>query len=157
MDAGKMGVGLTRRVGSALFLATMLYCSVYIFCILLPPHLGTDVPRWGANTAMHASPPSALNGLASDTDGRQPTVGKVSMLYGTPDPIYVRALASHEVHAAQHGYPFYVLREPLIPGIWAKLAYLQAVIAAELSRPAEERLTWLLYVGIPVRPFSKAR
>ncbi len=68
------------------------------------------------------------------------------MLYGGPNPLYERALATHETHNGNFGYPFYVLREQILPGYWSKPAYLLRLLLSELERPEAERLKWLVWV-----------
>ncbi|KAH7055983.1 hypothetical protein B0J12DRAFT_709640 [Macrophomina phaseolina] len=73
-------------------------------------------------------------------------MGKVSILYGEPNPVYERALRTHEVHNRIHGLRQYVLREQVVDGVWNKPAYLLSIMMDELARPAEARLEWLLWV-----------
>ncbi|KAK4942636.1 hypothetical protein LTR10_017583 [Elasticomyces elasticus] len=90
--------------------------------------------------------------VASSSPTAQPTsadVGIVSMLYGKPNEYYVKAIETHERHAARHGYPSYILRSnvyPLHNGVWNKLAYLLHLLVAELQKPEQERTKWLMWV-----------
>lgn len=74
------------------------------------------------------------------------SIAKVSMLYGGPNPLYERALATHDAHNEKFGYPFYVLREQTLPGYWSKPAYLLRLLLTELEKPKSQRLEWLVWV-----------
>lgn len=90
--------------------------------------------------------PSSLSSPSfaeSETPGGT-KIGKVSMLYGDPHPIYERALATHEYHANRWNYPMLVCRRPLLDGMWTKPACVLSMLLAELLKPEEERLEWLL-------------
>ncbi|GIC93189.1 glycosyltransferase family 34 protein [Aspergillus udagawae] len=73
-----------------------------------------------------------------------PTIGKVTMIYGNIS-IYERTLETHKEHSRRLGYPLTVLRNPILNGIWNKLAILQSVLLRELEKPAEQRLQWLFW------------
>ena len=94
---------------------------------------------------------SSIRGTGNDFRGTQngiyeASIAKVSMLYGPPNPLYTRALATHEVHNANFGYPFFVLREQLLPGYWSKPAYILRLLLTELEKPEAQRLKWLMWV-----------
>lgn len=72
-------------------------------------------------------------------------IGKVSLLYGDPNPVYERALRTHEVHNRIHGLRQFVLREQVVDGVWNKPAYILSVLLDELLKPADARLEWLLW------------
>ncbi|KAJ9664190.1 hypothetical protein H2198_000408 [Neophaeococcomyces mojaviensis] len=74
------------------------------------------------------------------------SIAKVSMLYGGSNPLYERALATHEPHNKNFGYPFFVLREQTLPGYWSKPAYMLRLLLAELEKPETKRLKWLMWV-----------
>lgn len=71
-------------------------------------------------------------------------VAKVSMLYGRPNSLYERAIQSHERHAARWGYPMLVLRQDIAAGFWNKPTYLLTAVVNELSKPADERIEWMM-------------
>lgn len=73
-------------------------------------------------------------------------IAKMSMLYGPPNPLYERALATHEAHNAKFGYPFFVLREKMLPGFWSKPAYILRILMSELEKSEHDRLKWLVWV-----------
>ncbi|KIV90642.1 hypothetical protein PV10_07925 [Exophiala mesophila] len=79
------------------------------------------------------------------SDIAQSTIGKLSMLYGEPNPLYERALAAHLPHNQKFGYKMYVLREKTLPGYWSKPAYILNQLLIELALPEEERLEWLVW------------
>lgn len=76
-------------------------------------------------------------------DGSQPKVGKVTMVYGNRS-IYDRAVNTHIVHSQRLGYPDFILRSPILEGVWSKPAILLSVLLKELEKPPERRLEWLL-------------
>ncbi|KAK9638661.1 hypothetical protein HCH54_009504 [Aspergillus fumigatus] len=75
---------------------------------------------------------------------RPPTIGKVTMIYGNHS-IYERTLETHKEHSRRLGYPLTVLRNPILHGIWNKLAILQSVVLRKLEKPADQRLQWLFW------------
>ncbi|KAK1147848.1 hypothetical protein N8T08_000361 [Aspergillus melleus] len=74
----------------------------------------------------------------------QPVVGKVSMIYGNHS-IYERGLETHREHARRHGYPLFVLRRPILDGVWNKYAILLSALLEELQKPPHKRLEWLFW------------
>lgn len=71
-------------------------------------------------------------------------VAKVSMLYGPKNSLYERAIQSHERHAARWGYPMLVLRQDIAAGFWNKPTYLLTAVVNGLSKPADERIEWMM-------------
>jgi hypothetical protein len=69
----------------------------------------------------------------------------VTASFGHGDPIYEAAIASHRTHNILHGYPHYVLRERMLPGLWSKQSYLLTILGVELAKPPDQRLQWLLW------------
>jgi hypothetical protein len=65
------------------------------------------------------------------------------MIYGGRT-IYDMALASHEEHSRRHNYPMFILRDPIIDGIWNKPLIILSTILRELEKPLDQRLQWLL-------------
>ncbi|KAL2373302.1 hypothetical protein RJ035_002056 [Blastomyces gilchristii] len=74
----------------------------------------------------------------------QPKVGKVTMLWGN-NPVYERALKTHEEHSRRLGYPLFKLQAPVLDGFWNKMAIILSVLLQELQKPVDDRLEWLLY------------
>lgn len=72
------------------------------------------------------------------------------MLYGEPEPHYIRAIQSFERYAQRHNYSDHVLRREIttgqLSGVWNKCAYLLHLLIQELAKPEEERLQWLFWV-----------
>ena len=81
----------------------------------------------------------------SISDFPSPRIGKVTASFGATDPIYEAAIESHLPHNELHGYPHYVLREHMLRGLWAKHGFLLTVLGAELSKPSDQRLDWLMW------------
>lgn len=68
------------------------------------------------------------------------------MIYGN-NPVYQRAVKTHQNHCERWGYPLFLLQTQILDGVWNKLAYLSSLIVQELEKPEAERLEWLLYVA----------
>jgi hypothetical protein len=77
---------------------------------------------------------------------RDATIGKVTVSFGEPDEVCDRAIRSHKLHNKNMGYPQFILRERVMPGLYSKHAFLFSVITQELSKPEAERLQWVVYV-----------
>ena len=73
----------------------------------------------------------------------QPTIGKVTMIYGN-NTIYEQALQTHEEHSRRLGYAMFVLRKPVLDGVWNKYVALLSTLMQELEKPIDRRLQWLL-------------
>lgn len=70
-----------------------------------------------------------------------------------------RALQTHERHNARHGYTQFTATRQAVgsliendrhrrpKGAWTKPAYLLSILVAELQKPDDERLEWVLYVS----------
>jgi hypothetical protein len=71
-------------------------------------------------------------------------VGKVHVFFGDSNPTYERALVLQKAHAERNGHPMFVCREKILSGLWTKPAFILSVILAELAKPQNERLQWLL-------------
>ena len=73
-------------------------------------------------------------------------IAKCTIVFGDLNPVYERALQTHEVHNEKHGYPMYILRQSILDDVWTKPAYILSLILRELAKPAGERLEWLFWV-----------
>ena len=73
-------------------------------------------------------------------------IAKCTIVFGDLNPVYERALQTHEVHNKKHGYPMYILRQSILDDVWTKPAYILSLILQELAKPAGERLEWLFWV-----------
>ena len=76
---------------------------------------------------------------------------KVTVLYRSRDPTYIRALQGHEMHNRLWGYSMMVLRHGLVEdgvrgmkGVWNKPAYLLGALLEEMRKGPGERAEWLL-------------
>ncbi len=76
----------------------------------------------------------------------RPRIAKCTIMFGTTNPVYERALRSHQTHNRQHNYPMYVLRQSIFDDVWSKPAYILSLILGELAKPEAERLEWLLWL-----------
>ncbi|RMZ90647.1 hypothetical protein DV736_g2134, partial [Chaetothyriales sp. CBS 134916] len=80
-------------------------------------------------------------------DAYQPAkIAKVSVLYGDSNEFYRGAIQSHQRHAKRHGYPFYILRNPVAEGYWNKAEYLHSILVQELGKHENDRMKWLMWV-----------
>lgn len=67
------------------------------------------------------------------------------MVYGgLKADAFEKALESHEEHSRRHNYPMFVLRKPILDGVWNKPLNLLSTIIEELNKPEDQRLEWLL-------------
>lgn len=71
-------------------------------------------------------------------------IAKVSMLYGTPNPVSERAITLHQEHADRWGNPMLVCRQPMLDGIWTKIACLLGFVLGEMGKADKERAEWVL-------------
>lgn len=65
------------------------------------------------------------------------------MVYGNKS-IYERAVDTQILHSQRLGYPHFILRRPILEGVWNKYAILLSVLLKELEKSLERRLEWLL-------------
>lgn len=75
---------------------------------------------------------------------KRATVGKMTVSFGEPDEVFDRAIHSHELHNKRMGYPYFILRERVLPGLYSKHAFIFSVIVQELAKPEAERLQWVM-------------
>ncbi|KAF3403107.1 hypothetical protein DPV78_004287 [Talaromyces pinophilus] len=125
-----MPQGFTRRAIGALLTATAL--------LLIWRVSNYDVTS--------LAPSSSSNSQIAKPGGNPRRIAKVSMLYGNPNPLYERALRSHERHAQRWGYPMYVLEEDISEGFWNKPSYVLSLVIQELAKPPAKRCEWLMWV-----------
>ncbi|KAH8693753.1 hypothetical protein BGW36DRAFT_210132 [Talaromyces proteolyticus] len=126
-----MPQGFTRRAIGGLLAATILLI-VWRISYYEPSTLPGHSPQGNNNVAK--------------TSATSRKVGKVSMLYGYPNPYYKQALESHKRHADRWGYPMHILQEDISEGFWNKPSYVLSLVIQELAKPAAERLEWLMWV-----------
>lgn len=124
-------MGLISR--SAAMTSLKLIASFLVVSVVIDFVSVLKAPATSRPTSVYEGHPSA-------------TIAKVSMLYGPPNPLYERALATHDVHNAKFGYPFFILREKMLPGFWSKPAYILRLLMSELEKPESQRLEWLVWV-----------
>jgi hypothetical protein len=65
------------------------------------------------------------------------------MVYGNSS-IYERTVNTHKLHSRRLNCPHFILRSPILDGVWNKYAILLFVMLQELEKPPERRLEWLL-------------
>jgi hypothetical protein len=99
--------------------------------------------------------------LHGDTERRPPgplsRIGKVTVATNKlSSPLIDRALQTHAVHNDMQGYLHFIAENQAVSsliehdaknrpqGAWTKPAYMMSIIVAELQRPEEDRLEWLL-------------
>lgn len=123
-----MPQGFTRRAIGALLTATAL--------LLIWRISNYDVAS--------LAPSSSANNQVTKSGGNPRRIAKLSMLYGNPNPLYERALRSHERHAQRWGYPMHVLEEDISEGFWNKPSYVLSLVIQELAKPPAKRCEWLM-------------
>ena len=67
-------------------------------------------------------------------------------MQGQDNELYEGALRSHEEQNRLHGYEMKVLREKIMNKHSSTPTYLLSLIVAELAKPEEERMEWLMLV-----------
>lgn len=73
------------------------------------------------------------------------SIGKCTSMYGEYGHEYDEALKTHLRHNQLHRYPFRVLRQPILDGLWSKEAALLEVLLQELGRDETVQLRWLVW------------
>ena len=126
---------LTRRTTVCLLLAILflLECSYRTQLASIIP-LGTSISR------------STISVDKSIKKNSKVRIAKVSMLYGSPNPVYEKALESHKHHAERWGYPMKVLQQDMVGGFWNKPSYLLSLVIEELAKSPSKRVEWLMFV-----------
>ncbi|RJE20397.1 hypothetical protein PHISCL_07268 [Aspergillus sclerotialis] len=66
------------------------------------------------------------------------------MIYGN-NTIYEQALQTHEDHSRRLGYVMFVMRKPVLDGVWNKYVALLSTLIQELEKPVDRRLQWLFW------------
>ncbi|KAI9706187.1 MAG: hypothetical protein M1820_004948 [Bogoriella megaspora] len=74
-----------------------------------------------------------------------PRIAKCTISFNY-NPIYERALRTHDAHNQLHNYPLYINRQSILDDVWTKPAWILALLLRELARPAVERLEWLFWM-----------
>lgn len=121
-----------------------------------------------SSTGSKDSETDAVTGTASSpkvgftTDGASPKVppaniAKISVTTNKLNaPVIDRAFLTHTRHNERHGYTHYIAkyqavsdliehdRQHRAAGAWTKPAYILSILVAELEKPPEERLKWVL-------------
>ena len=145
---------LPRAAYRVLKYTSLFTLAIFFFGSLLYGALGLhDIPipvRTTSNRLLSKIKPNLSDSLAKDLahttlHSTRPTIAKVTASFGHGDPIYEAAITSHRTHNSLHGYPHYVLRERMLPGLWSKQSYLLTILGAELAKPPDQRLQWLFW------------
>jgi hypothetical protein len=108
---------------------------------IIPDNDGTQTQQ-----VVTDAPEEDSSAQPSSASEKKAIIGKITISFGEPDEVFDRAIRSHELHNKNMGYPQYVLRERVLPGLWSKHAYIFSVIVQELAKPEAERLQWVMYV-----------
>ena len=74
-----------------------------------------------------------------------PRIAKCTISFNY-NPVYERALRTHDSHNQMHNYPLYINRQSILDDVWTKPAWILALILRELARPPVERLEWLFWM-----------
>ncbi|KAF3913538.1 hypothetical protein ABW20_dc0103143 [Dactylellina cionopaga] len=110
----------------------------------------TSVLSTSASSTPEPSNTAALEDIKQSTPQlEQSKIAKICMLYYdnvTDDSIaYEKAIASHKAHDERFHYQSYLLRRGILPGYYAKPAYILSILVQELVKAPEERLEWLVW------------
>lgn len=136
----------TLRILKSILL--LLFTSLFVYILLQTSSLGTYLPIPHISThdtLSETSRPRALPQTLPTNTSTYPKIGKVTASFGAPDATYQNAIRSHYNHNIANGYPSYILREQMLPGLWSKHAYLLSIIGSELAKPPSARLDWLFW------------
>jgi hypothetical protein len=71
-------------------------------------------------------------------------IAKATILYEGSHGMYDLALKLHNAHNERFGYNMHVLRSRIVKGGLNKALWLQQLIIAELQKPVEEQVEWIL-------------
>jgi hypothetical protein len=123
----------SRAIGTLLVIVFLLKCSYWNLWAFSNPK-GSPGSQCG----------NAV--VESGSNNTKRRIAKVSMLYGSPNPLYERALKSHERHAQRWGYPMMVLQRDIMGGYWNKPSYLLSLVLRELAKVPSEQIEWLMFV-----------
>jgi hypothetical protein len=127
------------------------------FFLLLMLVLGlwqsTSLPQTPGIIAFNSDINASLNSTNSTPDlysahddyWGNSSIGKCTSVYGAYGHEYDEALQTHVRHNQIHHYPFHVLRQPILDGLWSKEAALLGVLLQELRRDESVRLRWLTW------------
>lgn len=74
-----------------------------------------------------------------------PRIAKCTISFNY-NPVYERALRTHDTHNQMHNYPLYINRQSILDDVWTKPAWILALILRELARAPVERLEWLFWM-----------
>ena len=74
-----------------------------------------------------------------------PRIAKCTISFNH-NPVYERALRTHDAHNQMHNYPLYISRQTILDDVWTKPAWVLALMLRELARPPVERLEWLFWM-----------
>lgn len=121
--------------------------TILVLLVVLVACLSQIAPRhFSAFTDSAASQSTKFVNIAGSKESKL-RLTKVSVVYGTPNQLYERALQSHLRHAQRWGYGMQVLRQEIVGGVWDKISYLLSIVLQELAKPQSERTEWLWYVS----------
>ncbi|EUC37253.1 glycosyltransferase family 34 protein [Bipolaris zeicola 26-R-13] len=130
------------RIQTVKYLSFLTLVVSLIFYLTHTPSPAPSPPIL-ASTPLLSSDPSTT--LPQDSTKFPSKIGKATASFGPKDSTYEAAISSHHTHDTQHGYPHFILRERMLPGLWSKHAFLLTLIGTELSKPAQDRLHWLFW------------
>lgn len=74
-----------------------------------------------------------------------PRIAKATILYSPTNSFHTSSLNLHSTHNTHFAYKLHTLHNPIIKGATNKLLYLHSLIIAELQKPAEDQVHWILY------------
>jgi hypothetical protein len=143
------------------FLAASFLLLWFVYLRDLGPVCTFPTPRLLFSSSENDTVPDAATNIHSETE-RKPAgplsrIGKVTVATNKLNsPLIDRALQTHAVQNDIHGYLHFIAENQAVSGLiendqkhrpqgaWTKPAYMMSIIVAELQRPEEERLEWLL-------------
>ncbi|KAM0703974.1 hypothetical protein Q7P35_008980 [Cladosporium inversicolor] len=97
------------------------------------------------STLLDHNVPTQDNYPAHKSPLQNSSIGKCTSVYGEYSHEYGEALETHFRHNQIHRYPFHVLRQPILDGLWSKEAALLGLLLQELGRDETMQLRWLVW------------
>ena len=97
------------------------------------------------STSLDHNVPTQDENIALQNPSRNSSIGKCTSVYGEYSKEYDQALETHFRHNQIHHYPFLVLRQPILDGLWSKEAALLGLLLQELGRDERVQLRWLVW------------
>lgn len=129
-----------------LLLATVTALSVITLGLQIRSrHIIASIQSTSTPHPLHSALLDNTTAISTPQFQSSPRIGKLTASFGPPSPIYLAALSTHTHHNTLFSYPSSTLHTRILPGLWSKHAHILTHLGAELSKPASQRLHWLMW------------